>query len=436
MNALHDGAGRVRGFLKVFRDATARHEEAATLDFLRRLTETVIDQRDPDAIVETGERLLGEHLGASRVLFAEADAAGMTVTVRRDWTRGLASLVGVHRVADFGPRALADFAAGTAHVSRDAERDCAPGEGLEATRAIGALAGVSIPVLKDGRFSFLFVVHQDRPRDWKASEVDLVRQVADRMVAEVERARAEAALREANRTLEARVEARTAELRNAVAEAEAFNYSISHDLRTPLRAMVSTSSILLEEAGPALDGEHRELLERQVHNANRLGKLIDELLRLSRLARAEVRRVPLDLAAEARAAFDELARQDRTNGCLFAAPPSLPASGDPELVATVLHNLLGNACKFSPAGGTVRLEEADGVFAVRDEGIGFDMAHATRMFLPFERLVAEGDFPGTGIGLANVERIVRRHGGRVWAESEPGRGAAFFFTLEPAEGAR
>ncbi|MGV3617408.1 MAG: sensor histidine kinase [Fimbriimonas sp.] len=229
--------------------------------------------------------------------------------------------------------------------------------------------------------------------------------------------------------LERAVSDRTMQLQAAVKEAEGFNYSIAHDLRAPLRAMASTSSILLEEAGPSLSEEHRALLVRQKENASRLGRLIDELLRLSRLARAEVKREPLDLTAMVYSVFHDLKEQGRAGDCVLEAQEGMSAQGDVGLIRTVLHNLLGNACKFSPNGGTIRVREQDGVFSVADEGVGFDMAFTPKIFLPFERLVTEAQFEGTGIGLANVERIVRRHGGRVWAESEPGRGSTFFMTL-------
>ncbi len=236
-----------------------------------------------------------------------------------------------------------------------------------------------------------------------------------------DRVLAEESLREA-------VAERTKELREAFEEAERFNYSISHDLRTPLRAIAATSQVLLEEAGPELDESHRDLLERQDHNARRLGLLIDQLLKLSRLGRVEMARSPLDMTALARAVADEIARAGESP-CAIVVQEGMRAEGDPALVRLVLGNLLENACKFSRGEGTVRVTQDGAVFAVADEGVGFEMKYAAKLFLPFERLVGEREFPGTGIGLANVERIVRRHGGEVRAESEPGKGATFFFTL-------
>ena len=229
--------------------------------------------------------------------------------------------------------------------------------------------------------------------------------------------------------IERAVEARTRELREAFEEAERFNYSISHDLRTPLRAISATSRMLLEEAGPALDKADREHLERQNHNARRLGLLIDGLLRLSRLGRVELRRSPLDVSGIAQAVVDEIARTGDAP-CRIEIEPGMRGEGDPALVRVVLANLIENACKFSRGNGAVRVYRDGAAFAVSDEGVGFDMAYAKKLFVPFERLVGEDEFPGTGIGLANVERIVRRHDGRVWAKSAPGEGATFWFTLD------
>ncbi len=227
-----------------------------------------------------------------------------------------------------------------------------------------------------------------------------------------------------NEELEAKVAERTRELQEAIREAEGFNYSIAHDLRAPLRAISSTASLLLQDLGTRLDEADRELLERQSFNAGRLGRLIDELLRLSRLSRVEVRREAIDMTAKARSVAEELDPARR-----IEVQEGMAAAGDKGLVRTVFQNLIGNAFKFSPDASIVRVGQTDSAFWVRDAGVGFDMKYADKLFLPFVRLVTEEEFEGTGIGLANVERIVRRHGGRVWVESALGEGAAFFFTL-------
>jgi signal transduction histidine kinase len=209
---------------------------------------------------------------------------------------------------------------------------------------------------------------------------------------------------------------------------EGFTYTVSHDLRAPLRAIAATSMILLEEASEKLAAEERALLERQAHNAKHLGVLIDELLKLSRITRQDMAKTSFSLSDLAREVADDLGEAGAGNA-LIEIQPGLTAWGDPKLIRFVLLNLLENACKFSPEGGTVRLGAKDGTFFVSDEGIGFDPRYSDKLFRPFERLVTQDEFPGTGVGLANVKRIVERHGGQVWAESELGKGATFWFTL-------
>ena len=236
-------------------------------------------------------------------------------------------------------------------------------------------------------------------------------------------------IRRLNAELEDRVRDRTKELEAANGELEAFCYSVSHDLRAPLRAILATSRLLLEET-KGLDTQEVELLERQASAAKRMSLLIDDLLQLSRLGRRSMERVPIDLTGMAREVADEVSRRE------WASPPrvevhdELRLDGDRGLVRVVVENLLENAFKYSPNGGTVTVGKDDQGFFVRDEGVGFDMSYAHKLFLPFERLVHDHEYPGTGIGLAIVERVIRRHNGRIWAESEPGKGATFRFTVE------
>ena len=535
------------GVATTFTDLTERYVETQALAFLSLMTEAIADLRDPDRILTTIERMVGDYLGASRVTFGELSEDQETFVIRQEWGPEVGSVLGTYSLSLFGVQAVQTLLAGKTYVLRNATVEL-EGEAREACCGIEALAMLNVPVIKEGRLIALFIVHQNAPRDWTDDEIRLVQQIADRMASEIERARVETALRtseerfrqlvdlapstiwfaetdgglsfisqefydvtgltpdtalpvgwtstvlpedlprimeawqtslreeslydtefrirhrdgvyrwisaralpvrdaggkvvgwlgsnsdiqeqkETEETLRARVEERTEELQRAVREAEGFNYSISHDLRTPLRAMVSASSILLEDLGETLGEEHRELLVRQVENAKRLGRLIDELLRLSRLARVPVNRTLLDMTKKARLVAQEIVESGGRD-CVVEVQPGMVAEGDPGLVRTILQNLIDNACKFSPQGVIIRIRESGGVFSVEDEGVGFDMRFAPKIFLPFERLVSESEFEGTGIGLANVKRIVERHGGRVWVESEPGRGAKFFFTLQ------
>jgi PAS domain S-box-containing protein len=231
--------------------------------------------------------------------------------------------------------------------------------------------------------------------------------------------------------LEARVRERTQELMAAVSDLEGFTYTVSHDLRAPLRAINASSMILLEELGPNLTKDQEALLHRQAHNAKRLGILIDELLKLSRLNRQQIEKSNVDISAMANEVVLDLESRDWPCHFEFKVHPKMTALADAKQVRFVLLNLIENACKFSPDGGRIEIGQDDGVFFVKDSGIGFDERYSDKLFQPFERLVSEKEYPGTGIGLANVLRIVQRHGGHVWANSKLGVGSTFYFTLEP-----
>jgi signal transduction histidine kinase len=227
--------------------------------------------------------------------------------------------------------------------------------------------------------------------------------------------------------LEQRVKERTEELEAANREMEGFTFSVSHDLRGPLRAIMSTSMILKEDFGGQLPDEAKDQLDRQARAAKKMGDLIDDLLKLSRIGRQEISRQPIDLAVLA-----EEALEDHKNNVNCQIEPGLEVRADEKLMRLAIQNLLDNAIKFSkhdvkPSIVLGRVDES--TFFVRDNGIGFDMRYAEKLFLPFERLVLDSEYPGTGIGLANVRRIIERHGGKVWAEAEPGKGATFYFTL-------
>jgi len=251
-----------------------------------------------------------------------------------------------------------------------------------------------------------------------------------------DRVRAEREVRQINAELEDRVKERTTELEAANRELEAFSYAVSHDLRAPLRSMSGFAHALMEDYGKGLDEEGRHYLSRIDAAAGRMGHLIDAMLLLSRLSRAEMQRVRVDLSRMATEVVGELREAHGRDGVEAVIAPGLVTEGDPELIRLVLTNLLGNAWKFTGRTPEARVEFGGGekrgpkrVYYVRDNGMGFDMTYVDRLFTPFQRLHTVEDFGGTGIGLATVRRIVRRHGGDVWAEGAPGRGATFSFTL-------
>lgn len=248
--------------------------------------------------------------------------------------------------------------------------------------------------------------------------------------------RAEERVRALNRTLEARVAARTQELERANLELEAFSYSVSHDLRAPLRTIDGFSRLLNERYSAVIDDTGRDYLSRIRAATSRMDALIDALLQMARLSRAKVHRRELDLAAIARQAIADLRLADPEREVDVDIADGLVAHGDPALIANLLQNLLGNAWKFTGGRDGARIEvgrrqRPDGVeaFFVRDNGAGFSQDYASKLFRPFQRLHAQHEFPGHGIGLVSVKRIVERHGGEVWAEGREGEGACFWFTL-------
>jgi signal transduction histidine kinase len=254
----------------------------------------------------------------------------------------------------------------------------------------------------------------------------------------------DAQLREAQSSLERRVADRTRELeaqshqlRAANKELEAFSYSVSHDLRAPLRAIDGFSKLLVSKyPGQVLDAQGTHYLERIRAGTLRMAELIDDLLHLARITRADLVRRDVDLSRLARGVLAELERRDPERKPQLQVAEGLEVHADPHLVKVVLENLLGNAWKFTGKTAAARIEVgalANGarrVLFVRDNGAGFDMTYAEKLFGVFQRLHTDAQFEGTGIGLATVQRILLRHGGRIWAEAEVGRGATFYFSFE------
>lgn len=253
--------------------------------------------------------------------------------------------------------------------------------------------------------------------------------------------RAEAEIRQLNVALEERVTHRTAELKEANRELEAFCYSIAHDLRAPLRSIDGFSQAVLQDYGPKLDAEGQGYLEYVRKGCQQMGHLIEDLLKLSRVTRTPMQRDPVNFSELAQGIAGELQRLAPGRVVDFRIADGLTTKGDPHLLEAALRNLIENAWKFTAqrteAVIEIGVQEKQGgtdphsapAFFVRDNGVGFDMAYSDKLFAPFQRLHKKEEFPGTGIGLATVQRILHRHGGRIWVEAAVDRGATFYFTL-------
>jgi len=238
-----------------------------------------------------------------------------------------------------------------------------------------------------------------------------------------------------NAELEQRVIERTAKLERINQELESFSFSVSHDLRAPLRSIDGFSQMLIEDYGDKLDAEGKNYLQRVRHAAQRMGAVIDDLLRLARITRTNMQRASVDLSTLAAEVAAELRRRMDMPAATLTIRPGMVVNGDPALLRIALENLLNNAFKYSGKLTAPNIEfssttrNGHAVFFVRDNGAGFDMAYVDKLFGTFQRLHREDEFPGTGIGLATVKRVIIRHGGEIWAESTVGKGATFYFTL-------
>ncbi len=386
---VRDAAGRLLGYLGVIRDVTERHRAAAALRSQTELTRQV--------------------LRSTREGYLLLDLEGRI----RDANPAYCRLSGYEREELLRMR-IQDLAA---------DEDSPPVSGLpgelEQTRAVQ-----------------LEMVHRTRDGHRLELAASLSRLETDSGTMIAGFFRDVSAERARKLELEREVGRRTAQLRDVIAELESFSYSVSHDLRAPLRAIDGFSELVLAEHGDELGPEARDHLARVRRATQRMGELIDALLSLSHISRSRLHQGEVCLSAIARDIATGLQDREPGRSIRWDIMPGVQARGDSRLLRTLLENLLGNACKFTRGRDPARIafrafsQGEETVYVVEDNGAGFDMRYAGKLFGAFQRLHSHKAFEGTGIGLATVARIVRRHGGRIWAEAEPGRGARFYFTLQ------
>jgi len=389
ISAVGDDRGMLTGFAKVTRDLTERRRvEEALRTSEERFRTLALTAQDAIISADSPGRITYFNPAAERIFgYAAAEVNGEPLTVLMPEQFRAAHCAGLARY----------LKTGQAHV-----------------------VGHTVELMgrrKDGREFPIELSLASWKRGGDVAFTGIIRDITERKQIDV-------ALRE-----------RTTQLEAANQELEAFSYSVSHDLRAPLRSLDGFSQALLEDCSDRLDAQGKEYLQRVRTASQRMAKLIDDLLDLSRVTRSEMRVESVDLSALARGIAAELQRREPARTMEFEIAPKLVARGDEGLLRVVLENLLGNAWKFTGKRPRARIElgvtQHDGrpAYFVRDDGAGFEMTYAGKLFGAFQRLHGATEFEGTGIGLATVQRIIHRHGGRVWADAAPDRGATFYFTL-------
>jgi PAS domain S-box-containing protein len=416
--------------LNVARDVTQERRDERELRALHHLSEVVSRSESLDDVFREALQTLRVCTDANRASILNFDHDGVMRFAAWD---GLSDAY--RRLTEGHSPWPADATEALPVLVADPQQDRSLAPFLPSLQAEGIRSLAFFPLMHQRQLLGKFVLYFDERHDFRDRDTRLALTIGEHLGIAVARHRAIEHIRSLNAELEERVQRRTMQLTEANHELEAFAYSVSHDLRAPLRALDGYSKILLEDCAGTLDEVGRHHLGRIVAATQRMGRLIDDLLRLSRVGRSEIRLQDVDLSDIAREIAHKLQERSPTRSVEFAIAEELRAEADHGLVRIALDNLLDNAWKYTGRVRGARIEfgmtDAPGVacYFVRDNGAGFDMKYARNLFAPFHRMHVPGDFEGMGIGLALVRRIVQRHGGRIWADARPNEGATFYFTL-------
>lgn len=410
------------------RQARALQQYANRLEALHEIDRAILAAESPQAIADAALQRCTDQLPCARASIVVFDYEADEGEILGAVAQGASKLTPGQRYPIEAFHVTERLRQGHAEVVNDLPA-VEPTPVLQRLQDEGIRSYISLPMLLDGRLIGLINLGDEERHVFTEDYQDLMREVTDQVAIAIRQARLLERVRHQAEVLEQRVAERTAEL-------ESFTYSVSHDLRSPLRAIDGFSRLLDQEYGDMLDDEGERLLYVIRTSASRMGQLIDDLLALSRLGRQDIRTVPIDMEDLAHRVVEELLRVHDAEADTIDIQPLPEATGDPAMVRTILTNLLSNSLKFSREAEAPRIvvgaheQEGTPVYYVRDNGVGFDMAYADKLFGVFQRLHDDEAFEGTGVGLAIVHRAIARLGGSIWAESTVGEGTTFYFALD------